>query len=82
MTDDVGVLVRSKDKTDAYPTWVGVVIGVGDIGKPSRVGEPHPDWSRGVVEVRRSRELLGLLRGDESAGEYLAFGMSCHGRGN
>lgn len=61
MADNVGVLTVAKMETDTTSTWVGIFIKIWDVGNPGGVREAHPYWCGGVVEMRRSGELLCLL---------------------
>jgi hypothetical protein len=61
MTDNVCVLMVTKNEPNSNATRVGIWVKVGDVGDSGGVGESDPDWRGGVVEMGRSGELLRLL---------------------
>jgi hypothetical protein len=61
MTDDVGVLMVTENKSNTDTTWICIGIKVWDVGDSSGVGESDPDWGRRVIEMGCGGELLCLL---------------------
>jgi hypothetical protein len=61
MADDVGVLTVTKVEPDAAAAWVRILVKVWDVGNSGGVRESYPDRGGGVVEMRRSGQLLCLF---------------------